>query len=63
MINKILVAVNMKWIGGVILLIITIILFSIEQPSITMVIGFIVLLIAASVTYYMGIKRALESKD
>ncbi|MHA1129365.1 MAG: hypothetical protein ACTSRC_07360 [Candidatus Helarchaeota archaeon] len=44
-------------------IIITIVLFIIEPPSITMIIGFIVLLVAACGTYYMGIKGVLKESD
>lgn len=37
-------------------IIITIVLFILEPPSPTMLVGFIILLIAASATYYMGIR-------
>ncbi|MHA1278767.1 MAG: hypothetical protein ACTSQI_00965 [Candidatus Helarchaeota archaeon] len=44
-------------------IIITIVLFIIDPPSITMIIGFIVLLVAACGTYYMGIKGVLKESE
>jgi hypothetical protein len=43
-------------------IIITIILFIIDTPSLTIIIGFIILLVAACLTYYLGIRTVLNEK-
>jgi len=44
-------------------IIITIILFTLEPPTTTILIGFIVLLIAACGTYYLGIRSVLKESE
>ena len=44
-------------------IIITIILFVLDPPSLTIIIGFIILLIAACGTYYLGIRGVLKESE
>lgn len=43
-------------------IVITIVLFIIDTPTLTIIIGFIVLLVAACLTYYLGIRAVLNEK-
>jgi glucan phosphoethanolaminetransferase (alkaline phosphatase superfamily) len=44
-------------------IIITIILFILDPPSITIIIGFCILLVAAVATYYLGIRGVLKESN
>jgi len=44
-------------------IIISVILFIVEPPSTTILIGFIVLLVTACGTYYLGIRGVLKEKE